>query len=154
MQILFNGKTYTSLEEMPANERQAYESMFQIFTDKNGNGIPDFLEGDVAKNVMTSFTNVVNYDGKVYNGLNELPLEARQKVEQAFAKLNQLGIITAVPSAQKAAPFEPAFQSSKPLLSQEPAIQESGGTRWLVILGFLGAMLICAVALAVLLFLR
>ncbi len=154
MQIMFNGKSYTSLEEMPANERQAYEQMFQIFKDENGNGIPDFLEGDIAKNVMTAVTNVVNYDGKVYNGLNELPPEARQKVEQAFAKLNQLGIVTAVPSAQKAAPFEPAFQSSKPLLQQEPTIQESGGNRWVLIVGFLAALLLCAVALAVVLFLR
>ena len=154
MQIIFNGKTFNSPDEMPANERVAYEQMQKIFVDANGNGIPDFLEGDVAKNVMTAITSVVNYDGKVYNGLNELPTEARQKVEQAFAKLNQLGIVTVVPSAQKAAPFEPAFQSSKPLLQQEPAIQESGGTRWMLIVGFLAALLICAVALAVVLFLR
>jgi len=154
MQIMFNGKSYTSLEEMPANERQAYEQMFQIFKDENGNGIPDFLEGDIAKSVMTVVTNLVYYDGKVYNGLNERPPEARQKVEQAFAKLNQLGIVTAVPSAQKAAPFEPAFQSSKPLLQQEPTIQESGGNRWVLIVGFLAALLLCAVALAVVLFLR
>jgi len=41
MQIIFNNKTYNSLEEMPANEREAYESMFKIFKDENGNGIPD-----------------------------------------------------------------------------------------------------------------
>lgn len=156
MQILFNGKTYTSPDEMPANERQAYEQMFQIFTDANGNGIPDFLEGDVAKNVMTAVTNMVNYDGKLYDGLNELPPEARQKVEQAFAKLNQLGIVTANPSMQvsnKAAqPFEPAFQPSKPLISQEPAIQEGGGNRWMLIVGFLAALLVCAVAIAVAIF--
>ena len=54
MQIMFNGKTYNSLEEMPANERMAYEQMQKIFVDANGNGIPDFLEGDIAKNVMTA----------------------------------------------------------------------------------------------------
>jgi hypothetical protein len=152
MQIIFNGKTYNNVDEMPANERQAYESMFQIFTDANGNGIPDFLEGDIAKNVMTAFTNVVHYDGKIYNSMDDLPPEARQKVQDAFAKLNQLGIITAAPSAQKTSAFEPAFQPSRPLISQEPTIQEGGGRNWLIIVGFLGAVLICAVAIAVAIF--
>jgi hypothetical protein len=152
MQIIFNGKTYNSVDEMPANERQAYEQMFQIFTDANGNGIPDFLEGDIAKNVMTAFTNVVHYDGKVYNSMDDLPPEARQKLQDAFAKLNQMGIVTAAPSAQQTPSFEPAFKPSRPLISQEPTIQESGGRNWLVIVGFLGAVLICAVAVAVAIF--
>ncbi len=152
MQINFNSKTYNSVDEMPANERQAYESMFQIFTDANGNGIPDFLEGDIAKNVMTAFTSAINYDGKVYNSVDELPPEARQKLQDAFAKLNQLGIVTAAPSAQKTPAFEPAFQSSRPLIPQEPTFQESGGRNWLVIVGFLAAMLVCAVAIAVAIF--
>jgi hypothetical protein len=93
MQIMFNGKTYNSLDEMPANERQAYEQMQKIFVDADGNGIPDFLEGDVAKKVITAFSSVVNYDGKVYNSLDELPPETRQKVQEAFAKLKETGII-------------------------------------------------------------
>ncbi len=148
MQIIFNGKNYNSLEEMPANERMAYEQMQKIFVDANGNGIPDFLEGDVAKNVMTAFTSVINYDGKVYNTMDELPAEARQKVQDAFAKLNQLGIVTGAPSVQVSGSFEPAFRSSKPLLQQEPAIQEGGGRNWMIIIGFLAALLFCAIAVA------
>jgi hypothetical protein len=154
MQTIFNGKTYNNLEEMPANERQAYEQMQKIFVDANGNGIPDFLEGDIAKNVMTAFTSVVNYDGKVYGNLDELPPEARQKVQDAFAKLNQLGITGLNPLAQKEQAFEPAFQASKPLILQEPTFQESGGTRWMLIVGFLAAVLVCAIALAVFMFMR
>ena len=158
MQIIFNGKSYSSLEEMPANEREAYEGMFHIFKDANGNGIPDFLEGDIAKNVTTAFTNVVHYDGKVYNNLDELPPEARQKVQAAFVKLNNLGLIAGPPtgaSTRSNPPaFEPAFKSSKPLLQQEPVIEESGGRNWPVILGFLGALLLCAAAFAVYLFMR
>ena len=155
MQIIFNGKSYNSVEEMPASDREAYEGMFQIFTDKNGNGIPDFLEGDVAKNVMTAFTtNVVNYDGKVYNSLDELPADARQKVQEAFAKLNQMGIVTAAPNTKKEAAFEPAFPSSKPLLQQGPTIQQSGGRNWMIILGFLGVLFLCAVGFAIFMFLR
>ena len=148
MQIIFNGKTYNSAEEMPANERQAYESMFKIFKDETGNGIPDFLEGDVAKNVMTAFTSNVVYNGKTYTNMDELPADARQKLNDAMGKLNQLGIVTNVPAAQEKQAFDPAFKSSQPLISQEPAIQEGGGRNWIVIIGFLAAVLVCAVAIA------
>lgn len=153
MQINFNGKTYNSVEEMSANERQAYESMFQIFKDANGNGIPDFLEGDVAKNVMTAFTSNVVYNGKTYSNMDELPAEARQKLNDAMGKLNQLGIVTNIPATQAKQAFEPAFKSSRPLIPQEPAIQEGGGKNWVVIIGFLAAVLVCAVGIAVTIFL-
>ena len=158
MQIIFNGKSYNSIEEMPANEREAYESMFKIFQDANGNGIPDFLEGDIAKNVTTAFTNVVNYDGKVYSNLDELPPEAREKVKAAFVKLNHLGLIEGAPMGASTHPkppaFEPAFKPSKPLIPQEPAFEESGSRNWILILGFLGAALFCAGAFAVYMFMR
>lgn len=156
MQIIFNGKTYNSLEEMPANERQAFEQMQQIFVDANGNGIPDFMEGDMFRNVMAAVSNNVSYKGQVYNSLDELPADVREKVQKALDKMKQLGLVADVPNvkAPAAAPFEPAFQSSKPLLSQEPAIQESGGRNWMLIIGFLAAMLICAVAVAIVLFMR
>ena len=153
MQIIFNKKSYNSVEEMPANERQAYEQMFQIFKDENGNGIPDFLEGDVAKNVTTAFPNVVHYNGQMYNNLGELPPEARQKVQEAMSKLSQLGIVAAKPAAKEPA-FDLAFQPSKPLIQQEPVIQESDGARWMLIVGFLAGLLVCAVAVAVFIFLR
>lgn len=149
MQIIFNGKTYNSVEEMPANEREAYQSMFQIFKDENGNGIPDFLEGDVAKNVMTAFSSNVVFNGKVYTNMDELPPQARQKLNDAMGKLTQLGIVTNLPGGQAGSP---GIRPSQPLLQQEPVIQESGGRNWIVIVGFLAALLICAVAVAVAIF--
>ena len=158
MQIIFNGKSYNSIEEMPASEREAYESMFKIFQDANGNGIPDFLEGDIAKNVTTAFSNAVHYNGAVYNNLEDLPPEAREKVKAAFVKLNNLGLIAGTPMGASAQPkppaFEPAFQASKPLISQEPVMEEVGGRNWMVILGFLGVLLFCAVVFAVFMFMR
>ena len=152
MQIIFNGKSYNNLQEMPSNERMAYEQMQKIFVDANGNGIPDFLEGDIAKNVMTAFTSVVNYDGKVYNGLDELPPDARQKVQDAFAKLNQLGIVSGTLPAQKKPPFDFAFQPSKPLLQQEPGGNKT--TRGLVIIiAIVVALIVCAAGAALFFFL-
>jgi len=156
MQIIFNGKTYNSLEEMPANERQAFEQMQQIFVDANGNGIPDFMEGDMFRNVMAAVSNNVSYKGQVYNSLDELPADVREKVQKALDKMKQLGLVADIPNVQApaASPFEPAFQPSKPLLSQEPAIQESGSRNWMIIIGFLGAVLVCAIAIAMVIFLR
>ena len=152
MQITFNSKTYNSIDEMPANEREAYQSMFKIFKDENGNGIPDFLEGDVAKNVMTAFTSNVVYDGKVYTNMDELPADARQKLNDAMGKLSQLGIVTKIPATQSKPPFEPALKSSQPLIASEPVFDNGGGRNWILIVGFLGAILVCAVAIAVVLF--
>lgn len=146
MQINFNGKTYNSLEEMPGNERQAYEQLQKIFVDANGNGIPDFLEGDVAQKVITAFTSSVNYHGKVYNNLDELPVEARQKVQDAFTKLNQMGILkpnTVVQDSSKSPGFDFAFQPSTPLIPKESAIEESSAkTSRLIIIIALVIMLI------------
>jgi hypothetical protein len=156
MQIVFNSKTYNSLEEMPANERQAYEQLQQIFVDANGNGIPDFLEGDSAKNVITAITSAVNHDGKVYNSLKELPPETCQKVQDAFAKLNEMGIVNlnaATQDSSKHPAFEYALQPSKPLLQQEPT--GSGTTRGLVIIiVVVVALIVCGAGAALFLFLQ
>lgn len=136
--IIFNGKTYNSLEEMPANERQAFEQLSTMFVDKNGNGIPDFLEGDLAQNVMTAFTSTVNINGRTYNGLNELPADVRDKVQGAFEKLSELGIVTK--NSQMMAQVNSTQTGretqvpSKPFVSREynPAIQEEGNTNRMV----------------------
>ena len=78
--IIFNGKSYNSLEEMPANEKMAYEQMMNIFVDADGNGIPDFLEGDMVKNVMTAVTSNISVNGQMYEGMNELPTDVREKI--------------------------------------------------------------------------
>jgi hypothetical protein len=160
MQIMFNGKTYNSLEEMPANERQAYEQLQKIFVDANGNGIPDFLEGDLAKKVITAFTSSVNYDGKVYNNLDELPVEARQKVQDAFAKLQQMGIlssnVTAQDSSNNSPGFDYAFQPSTPMIPKETAIEENRAktSRLVIVLALVVLLIICGLGVVLFLFAR
>ena len=137
--IVFNGKTYNSIEEMPANERRAFDQLSNMFVDKNGNGIPDFLEGDMAKNVMTAFTSSVNLNGQTYNGMNELPEDVRIKVQGAFEKLSEFGIVakSSSPMMMQAngAQVEQKPQAvSKPFVSQEfnPAVQEEGRSNTLL----------------------
>jgi len=96
--IVIDGKTYSSVEEMPEDVRRKYESAMQklgnnqgklpnllqnadLFADKNNNGIPDAFEG-MLSNITTS-TKIIA-DGKTYDSLDELPPEIRAKYDQAM----------------------------------------------------------------------
>jgi hypothetical protein len=133
MTIHFNGKTYQHLDEMPANERMAYEQMMNIFVDKNGNGIPDFLEGDMVQNVMSAYSTRVDFNGSAIHSLEDLPPEARQQVADAFQMLSKLGILPDV-SSQMPVSREPQV-TSKPFISREydPTIQEEKSNTMLVV---------------------
>ena len=159
--IVFNGKTYNSLEEMPANERQAFEQLTSMLVDKNGNGIPDFLEGDIVANVMTAVTSNINYNGQVYNGMDELPPDVREKIQGAFEKLAQMGIATPDSVMAQQRVFtqvgrEP-MRSTEPRISREysPTIQEDSGSglKW-VLLGAATFICLAVTAGAVLLLLQ
>lgn len=124
--IIFNGKTYNSIEDMPAGERQAFEQMSQMFVDKNGNGIPDFLEGDMVQNVLAAHSTKtkVSVDGKTYHTLEDLPPELRQSVDSAFQMLSNMGILQGMPEAQTPpVNSEPQFES-KPFEPQGSAVIE------------------------------
>lgn len=79
--ILFNGKTYRSLEDMPPGVRQAYESVMQVLADKNQNGLPDLFEGALR----TQHTSLV-YNGQSYERLEDLPPEARERYEKMMGE--------------------------------------------------------------------
>src|SRR5689334_2543316 len=123
--IIFNGKTYDTPDEMSATDRAAFEQIAVMFGDKNGNGIPDFLEGDIIKNVSTAYTNIVSINGQAYNDMNEMPEEMRAKVQSAFQKMSELGLVPPatmsttppVDSAQIGQP-SPQFISTPPITSQ------------------------------------
>ena len=152
--IVFNGKTYNSLDEMPDNERQAYEQVANMLVDKNGNGIPDFLEGDLAKNITTVFTSSVNINGKNYNHVDELPPDMRAKVQGAFEKLSELGIVTKIPLPDVQADQNP-MPVSEPFVSREynPVIQEEKTNPQLWVMIGIGLMLCLAITIVGILYL-
>ncbi len=152
--IIFNGRSYNSVEEMPANERQAYDQMMQIFEDKNGNGVPDFLEGDMMQKLLAANSTRVVVSGGTVHNLDDLSPELRQKVDTALQKMTKLGVIPSVSTElQMQTPQtsrEPAIQST-PFISQEysSVIQEEGGSNifpW-IIAGLV--LLLCLAAAAV-----
>jgi hypothetical protein len=161
--ISFNGKTYNSLEEMPADQRAAYEQVMSFMKDENNNGIPDMFEGDVVQKMMTMASTRVVVNGREVQSIETLPPEARAKFEKAIVKLSQLGLLpqegaqglppqSPIQSAPQIAPSEPAFTPSPSSFAQssQSAISEDTGSRTgLIIIAVLGVFLLCALLAAV-----
>jgi hypothetical protein len=92
--IVVNNTSYNNIEEMPPEVRQAYERAMGILADKNGNGMPDILEGalpagNIAVRVASKLDTCFVVDGKVYMSVDELPPEARQKYDHAMVSAGQ-----------------------------------------------------------------
>lgn len=159
-QIHFNGKTYNDIAEMPATERQAYEQIANMLVDKNGNGFPDFLEGDIVKNIASFYTAAksINYNGAVYSNVDELPPDVQAKVQSAFTKVADMGLIPQgdfEEHASKHTVHNEPYIKSTPFVSREynPVIQEdkSPNVIILVLAGF--ALFAClGIGLALFLF--
>ena len=158
--ISFNGKTYNSLEEMPADQRAAYEQVMSFMKDENNNGIPDMFEGDVIQKMMGLASTQVIVNGQAVNGLESMSPEARAKFDKAMAKLSQLGILPSGTqgmqsfSSQAGSPFQttPQIVSSEPAFTQSPsfmqssqsAISEDAKPRTGIIIAGVAVFLLCA----------
>jgi hypothetical protein len=159
-QIFFNGKSYNSVDEMPANEKQTYEQMMGMFVDKNGNGIPDFLEGDLVKNISNiySASQSIRFDGNTYTNYDQLPPEVQAKVKSAFSQMAGMGFIQPnnyEEHTNKYTVHNDDYIKQTPFVSREynPVIQEEGSSNfktWLiagiVIMACLGIMAVAVFA--------
>jgi hypothetical protein len=160
--VSFNGKTYNSLEEMPVDQRAAYEQVMAFMKDENNNGIPDMFEGDVIQKMigLASSNMRVLVNGQEVDGLQSMSPEAREKFNAAMEKLGQLGILPQAASGMQGNSFqsvgrvpqvEPAFPKSPPFIqSTSSAISEDSGSRNVVILlavlAFVGVCVLVAAA--------
>ena len=161
-QISFNGKTYNSLEEMPAAEREAYQQIARIFVDENRNGVPDIFEGNLMKNMMSfAKSAMVMHGGQAYT-LQNMPPEVRAKYDEAMVKLEQMGLIqpgmlpTQEVSASKVStpsyPTTPAISGAQGAPS---VMEEDTGPNWAgIVVGTVVVLLVCAAAAVVLVMLN
>ena|GEM_PF-340435 len=103
--IVIDGKTYHNVDEMPPDVRQKYEQAMRslgdtndnhipdafenmnILADKDKNGVPDVLENLVAGQATVNTMKII-VDGKEFNGIENLPPEARARYEEAMGKLD------------------------------------------------------------------
>jgi len=160
--ISFNGKTYNSLEEMPADQRAAYEQVMSFMKDENHNGIPDMFEGDAIQKMIGMASTRIMVNGQEMQGMESLSPEARAKFDKAMQKLSQLGILPSAtsgasetqgfpsPATPQIAPSEPVFTQSPSsfLQSSSPsAITEDTGPRFgIIMIAILAVFLVCALA--------
>jgi hypothetical protein len=125
---IVNGKTYNSIDEMPPDVRMQFESVSNLFADKDRNRIPDIMDNlmPAAKSTVVQ-TNTIVFDGKTYNSLDELPPEARAAYEKAIEKLadeNKDGMPDLIADALKGAP---TIVTTQVTVSGLPATTETNG---------------------------
>jgi hypothetical protein len=90
--ITVNGRKYDSLDQMPESDRKAYEQAMSVLADRDGNGVPDVLEGGstridtsssrgVVTSVVTKSRFVVN--GQEYQRWEDVPPAMRAMLKVA-----------------------------------------------------------------------
>jgi hypothetical protein len=164
--ITFNGITYNSLDEMPADVRSAYERVM--------GPVADAFDGAAQPRAFTPLDAgqaTIVYNGRVYHGLDELPPEARANyekfqaqfdanhngmpdmLESMFSGLPTVADVSNQPS-RNPEPTAPAFAPSAPIAASVPTSgvvsgEGNNGLRLaLIVLAGLG-MAVCALAVVV-----
>jgi hypothetical protein len=175
--IIIDGKTYNNVDEMPPDVRPKYElamsslgdangnhipDVFEsknIFGDKNQNGVPDIVENLVASQSVVSSMKII-VDGKEFNGVENLPPEARAKYEAAIAKLdaNKNGIPDFLEGAHSrtkqsttiSARFEMKPQPATSSLPVSPTVTQTPDTSngWRLMLAGLIILFLCVAGAA------
>ena len=78
-----NGQTYNSIDEMPPDVRQKFQDAMSKLADRDGNGIPDILDGKGDRNAIgTSVKTTQSFivAGRDAQMLSDLPPEVRTRV--------------------------------------------------------------------------
>ena len=168
--IVIDGKTYNSVDEMPAHIRQKYEQALQALGDANNNQIPDAFESmnifadqdrdgvpDVLENLTAGHATVssmkIIVDGKEFDGLENLPPDVRTKYEEAMGNLDSNrngipdfaeGMINAMNqnamSVTSTAVETPRRSAPLPV---SPAITPDTSNGWMLLLSGLFILLLC-----------
>ena len=117
--IIFNGKTYTDVESMPEEVRQAYQQALAHLADADKNSIPDIMERGGTGNVIAIHQSSISFNGREYNSVGEMPAMVRRLFEMAMgqADANRNGIPDALESALGIQTPSPAAGNVKPEFS-------------------------------------
>ncbi len=79
--IVFNGREYASVNDMPPDVREAYERITKTFADSDGDGVPDVIEHLSGDTVSTTTSKIV-VNGREYASVDEMPSDVRQIYER------------------------------------------------------------------------
>ncbi len=76
------------------SEQSAHNAINELFGDKDGNGIPDVLEGRLTsadlQNFFSQRTQKITIDGTEYTKWDDIPEEQRQRVMQGMQSLTKM----------------------------------------------------------------
>lgn len=107
--VIFNGKEYRSVEEMPPSVRTQYEKLLASLPDDDKDGVPDLLQGDHAAATFTSVSGVdytgsgnraapagapdilIEVNGVQYRSPADMPADVRETYEKMMALLDRDG---------------------------------------------------------------
>ena len=168
--IVIDGKTYHSVEEMPAEIREKYEQAVRslgdannnqvpdafetmnIFADKDKDGVPDILENLTASHAAVNNMKIV-IDGKEFDGLENLPPEAQAIYKEAMRKLdaNRNGIPdviegmrnTASHMANSSVSVGAEVPRRSAFLPASPTITPDTSNGWMLVLAGLFMLALC-----------
>ena len=170
--IVIDGKTYTSVNEMPADVRLQYEQAMSSFKDQDQNRIPDSIESgnlpgdnnrnglpDVFENAFSSGNLMssmkVIMDGKEVNSPNDLPPDARARYDRAMSGLdvNKNGLPDFMEgmmgTQQQASSVSTSFEAPRPPRSQpinaSPTVTPDTSNGWMLALLAMIFLMVCAV---------
>lgn len=93
--ITINGREYESVDQMPEHDRKAYEQAMSVLADRDGNGVPDILEGGSTRVDTSSsrgaVTSVVTKSRFVVNGQEYQRWEDVPPAVRAMLKMTGVG---------------------------------------------------------------
>ena len=157
--ITVNGVEYSSIDQMPPDVRRQYERAMGMLADKDGNGVPDILEGHkestaefsgsdhpgMESTVVTSSSIVVN--GKQYARWEDVPPEIRRLLQNSGVSDRADGSSTSMRNTT----FDVALSASgaRHLRRGADAPDNAGGIMirlsWSVLLALISAIAVTAV---------
>ncbi len=142
----------------PTNVANPAQMLNNIFADTDNNGVPDIMEKHVM-NLPGGTTFVVN--GQTYNKLEELPPEARAKYEKVMGAMDKntngmpdwLEAMTGGSQQQQPQPTmtstgypiaDTSRHASRAPMPASPAIAPETSNGWMLILGAVFFLMVCA----------
>ncbi len=109
--ITYNGKSYSSIEEMPEEVRESYRKLIAML-DKDGNGVPDMLEGKgIAGKLLRGLITTMGtkesivIDGKPIGSISDLPPQLQEiaaQLLQGKAPTESASILIGAPASSDA----------------------------------------------------
>lgn len=81
--IIFGGKEYSDIEEMPPEVRYEYERAISLLRDADHNGIPDVVQ-DTGKSTTRVEQHRFIVNGQEYSNLDDLPPAVRRTIEKSM----------------------------------------------------------------------